>query len=549
MFIKISKTLDKYYFEIGDNNTDIPASFLSSTTDHCLISDIPEAFPTFVEAHHYATEIVDKNPTIVLAKKLYFYSKSMEESGIDETHSAVNDKILECYGDQLSLIEKRFNEFENDMKLGEYKTEEKQQIWQTLKEEISKITDGIEKITSESDFSDDETEQLNNVYFGLTKITEKIDKISPPKDIGDELPQAPTEPMPAEMPPGMPVGASNKNKMVRVSQELELSVQQLGMQERALKVAEEHNVEVSPDGNLVLYHGTKEGRSPKIGDNWKIGSYFTSDIKVAEQFANQGFGGKVKIMKVEVPPHVVFPSGDGTYYTLNEEIPVKPHNLKLNASQILKAFGESAVLAINKLHPLSYIKSIYKDNETDDYSIIIAERDKNVVGLKFSNNLLLNEIIPLQKESYRKIYASDFLDKYWIPITYSVGHFVIGSSVIVPNYNISHKKIYGFDKNGKTIVATINIENKDKGLGINRSWWIKIAQDNKKKISDFNQEELINAEVVCTDKKLKTYYSHSGKVLSVIPRDDYIDLVVDFRRGLDKLVLRDDQVDIVKLLN
>jgi len=30
----------------------------------------------------------------------------MEESGIDETHTTVNDKILECYGDQLSLIEK-----------------------------------------------------------------------------------------------------------------------------------------------------------------------------------------------------------------------------------------------------------------------------------------------------------------------------------------------------------------------------------------------------------------------------------------------------------
>ena len=87
----------------------------------------------------------------------------------------------------------------------------------------------------------------------------------------------------------------------------------------------------------------------------------------------------------------------------------------------------------------------------------------------------------------------------------------------------------------------------DRGLGIKKSWWIKFAQENKKRISDFKQEELINAEVVCVDKRLPTYYQHSGQVLSVIPRDDYIDLLVDFRRGLDKLILRDDQIDVVKL--
>jgi hypothetical protein len=222
---------------------------------------------------------------------------------------------------------------------------------------------------------------------------------------------------------------------------------------------------------------------------------------------------------------------------------------KIDVKQYLRAFGESAVLAINKLHPLSYIKSIYKDEETEDYDIIIGEANKNIIGLKFSNNLLLNEIIPLQNERYRNIYASDFLDRYWIPIIYSVGHFVVGSSVIVPNYNMSHKKIYGFNQNGKTIVATINIENADKSLGIKKSWQIKLAQENKKRISDFTQEQLVNAEVVCIDKKLPTYYQHSGQVLSVIPRDDYIDLTIDFRSGLDKLVLRDDQVDIVKLPN
>ncbi len=104
--------------------------------------------------------------------------------------------------------------------------------------------------------------------------------------------------------------------------EEKLSVQQKGMKELSLKVAKEHNVSITRDGNLELYHGTKEGRAPKEGGDWRIGTYFTSDPKVAEQFANLGEGGDVKIMKVEVPPHTIFPSGDGTYYTLNEEIPI-----------------------------------------------------------------------------------------------------------------------------------------------------------------------------------------------------------------------------------
>ena len=453
MFIKISKILDEYYFEIGDSNDiDAPESFLSSIKDHCLIPSIPEKFSTFVEAHHYASEIVDNNPTIVSAKKLFFYKKgeSMEESGIDENPTAVNDKILEFYGDQLSLFEERLKEINENIEDDEYKPEEESKIFQSFKDEIEKATSGIQKIVDENDFSDDEREYLENVYSGLKKIVKIVDKFLPPEEL--QLPSPaipagapaspemlagmpPAAPSPSPMPEGMPVAASNKDKIVK------------------------------------------------------------------------------------------------------------------NASSILKAFGESAVLAINKLHPLSYIKSIYKDNETDDYSIIIAEGKENIIGLKFSNRFLLNEIIPLQKEHYRKAYASEFLDKYWIPITYSIGHFDMGDSVIVPNYNMSHKKIYGFNKNGKTIIAKINIENEDKGLGIKKSWSIKLAQENKKRVSDFKQEELIKAEVVCIDKKLPTYYQRSGKVLSVIPRDDYIDLVIDFRRGLDKLVLRDDQVDIVNLPN
>jgi len=102
-----------------------------------------------------------------------------------------------------------------------------------------------------------------------------------------------------------------------------LSVQQKGMAELSFKVAKEHGVEITKNGDLVLYHGTQVGRAPKVGDDWRVGSYFTSDPKVARQFAQQGGRGQVKVIKVEVPPYKIFPSGDGTYYTLNEKMPIK----------------------------------------------------------------------------------------------------------------------------------------------------------------------------------------------------------------------------------
>lgn len=127
-----------------------------------------------------------------------------------------------------------------------------------------------------------------------------------------------------------------------------LSVQQQGMKDSVLKIAKEQNIPITKDGNLVLYHGTKEGRAPKNGDTWRVGSYFTSSEKVARQFAGQGEGGAIKIMKVEVPPQTIFNSGDGTYFTLNEKIPVKevyggispispPQNLNIKPSENVKA--------------------------------------------------------------------------------------------------------------------------------------------------------------------------------------------------------------------
>lgn len=414
MFIKISSTLDKYFFEIGDNNLDAPSSFFSSIQDYGLVPEIPKTFGTFLEAHHYANEIVEKNPSIVLAKKLYFYKKSLNESGIGEDdgeETSINDKIIESYNNQLSLMQKRLKKIKGDEGVRKYKPEEKQKILESFNNEIQKIKSSIETLVSEMDFNENEKDYLGDIYHKLNRMFKKI--------------------------------------------------------------------------NIFL-----KKKAPA--------------------------GNKISIEK--------------------------------NAKDILKAFGESAAYSILQAHPNVYIKNIYKNGDDNNYFITIAEQNEEIIGLRFNEHLLLSDVVPLKNNYCKNIYTEDFLKKYWIPITNSVGHIYINSSrvILIPNYNTNSKKIYGFSCSGKKITAKIDLENEDVGLGIKKSWQIKISQK-EKHISDFKEEELIDAEVLCIDVRLPTYYQHSGRVLSVIPRDDYIDLVIDFRRGLDKLVLKDTQIKILNL--
>lgn len=100
--------------------------------------------------------------------------------------------------------------------------------------------------------------------------------------------------------------------------------QQMGMFEDAIKNAKKLGAPITKDGNIVLYHGTATGRAPKVGENWRVGSYFTTDYATAKQYSMQGSGGKPLVLKVEIPAEKVFSAtSKDSYWTLNEETPIK----------------------------------------------------------------------------------------------------------------------------------------------------------------------------------------------------------------------------------
>lgn len=132
-------------------------------------------------------------------------------------------------------------------------------------------------------------------------------------------------------------GALSQDLDDAASGALKLTAQQTGMKEAAIKRALSEGVEITKDGNLVLYHGTKSAEEIGKSGLLRSGSFLASDKNVALRFAEQAqSGGQPNVLRLEVPPHTVFPSGlaKEPYWSLNENISTQP--LSRNAAATLK---------------------------------------------------------------------------------------------------------------------------------------------------------------------------------------------------------------------
>jgi hypothetical protein len=89
-----------------------------------------------------------------------------------------------------------------------------------------------------------------------------------------------------------------------------------------LRLAKDNGIEVTKDGYLVLYHGTRSENKIAHGGVLKVGTYL-SNRKTAEEFARAAQqAGRPTVMRLEVPPGAVMSSGgnDAVYFSLNEPL-------------------------------------------------------------------------------------------------------------------------------------------------------------------------------------------------------------------------------------
>jgi hypothetical protein len=93
------------------------------------------------------------------------------------------------------------------------------------------------------------------------------------------------------------------------------------VREMTLRSAKERGVEITPHGDLVLYHGTSSRNARLIERQGKLyaGTYFGGDEQTARQFSGQAVRGNDHgvVLKLVIDPSAVFA---GSYWSLNEEV-------------------------------------------------------------------------------------------------------------------------------------------------------------------------------------------------------------------------------------
>lgn len=100
-----------------------------------------------------------------------------------------------------------------------------------------------------------------------------------------------------------------------------------------LETAKELGFETTPDGKLVLYHGTISARQIMNSGALRAGSFLAADPLTAKRFSYAA-GRKPQVIRIEVDPSLGFLRGDG-YFTANEPIPVT------EAAIVKEASGEN----------------------------------------------------------------------------------------------------------------------------------------------------------------------------------------------------------------
>ena len=201
------------------------------------------------------------------------------------------------------------------------------------------------------------------------------------------------------------------------------------------------------------------------------------------------------------------------------------------------AASARAADAIRSSHPEAYLWKLGRIEDEDRYEAVVAEPsdagDKPILILGFDSSFILDSVMPSDEVSKEYPYHSvGFLDRYWEPSVRGVGHFSPrgASFMIVPG---SSRSIYGgFNKNSG-IPVKVAVSTPESG-----SWAFRPEKKLRKKASKISEGD----EVVCSAKRIPSYYGRTGDVTAVRSSNGYMEYRVDFRQGLGPCWLEESDV-------
>ena len=218
---------------------------------------------------------------------------------------------------------------------------------------------------------------------------------------------------------------------------------------------------------------------------------------------------------------------------------------------LLTHYGEKACQSIEKKHKGAH----YVVRPSTDEVFIFDEDNDVMIIIGVNEKLHVNRIIPTGKT--RNIYpyhSVDFYQKYWKPIVEEIGHVYIddASTLVLPAASPLPDTPKG---NGEDIIEGWNVKDRKVShlevsfRGDNPCWFFDAAKVEKiaSRVSDYTEQDYINAIVKCIDPKLESIFDRTGAVIQIIPSDDFIEVDVNFERGIGVVRLTEKQLEIVDI--
>jgi len=216
---------------------------------------------------------------------------------------------------------------------------------------------------------------------------------------------------------------------------------------------------------------------------------------------------------------------------------------------VLEDYAEKVCKVIQQIHPDAVC-------DIKDRAIRVSENEEPILYLMIDSNLMLNSIVPSGKiSSIYPYHKSSFYQKYWKPIVESVGHIIIDDSVLLvpgktmlPDLPASPKS---FTINGLNLEKNKedNVNVSFRGYERDSIWLFESAKSTKIKVagavSKHVEEDYSNALVKCINPNLKSIYDRSGVVVQVLPGTNYIEIDVDYGRGLGVQRMSEKDIEII----
>ena len=216
-------------------------------------------------------------------------------------------------------------------------------------------------------------------------------------------------------------------------------------------------------------------------------------------------------------------------------------NTSLNIEQeVAEEYAQKICVAINNKHKNTRYAISYP------HITVFDSESKPLLIASIDDQLNVNSIVPCHKlSSIYPLHSVGFYQKYFKPIVEALGNFSVGKKILSVKGDLPDS----LRKEGSCSVDAWDTENKEPAKiaiafrGEKPIWFFEEAQA----VSKYDKEDYLNAIVKCTADNLKSVFGRTGTVIEVMPRTDFVEVDVDFGRGIGIIRLTEQQIEILPL--